>query len=113
MGRDGYTAIADELLSGIEMYRAGVTAIPGLKVLGDPGLSIVAVGAEDLDIFRVAEMMQAKNWVPGLLQEPKALHRMMSMLHVPSIPDYLVDLGTAVDAVRSEGFGTAEIRAEY
>jgi sphinganine-1-phosphate aldolase len=113
LGRDGYTAIADELLSGIEMYRAGVADIPGLKVLGDPALSIVAVGADDIDIFRVAEIMQEKNWVPGLLQQPKALHRMMSMLHVASMPDYLADLSAAADAVRSEKPGTAEIRAEY
>jgi sphinganine-1-phosphate aldolase len=113
LGCDGYTAIADELLTGIEMYRAGVAAIPGLNVLGDPGLSIVAVGADDVDIFRVAEMMQAKNWVPGLLQKPKALHRMMSMLHIASMPDYLADLSAAVDAVRAEGSGAAEIRPEY
>ena len=33
-----------------------------------------AIAADDLDIFRVAEHMRENAWVPGLLQQPKALH---------------------------------------
>lgn len=112
LGRDGYTALADELMTGMETYRAGVDGIAGLRVLGQPPLSIVSVGSDDVDIFRVAEHMQQKNWVPGLLQKPKALHRMMSMLHVPSMPDYLSDLAEAVARTRAES-GHATIKAEY
>ena len=113
LGRDGYTAIADQLLTGIEQLRAGVADIPGLTVLGRPELSIVAIGADGLDIFRVAEHMRDKGWVPGLLQEPKALHRMMSMLHVASMPAYLDDLKAATEATRSERSDASELRAEY
>ncbi|MFY0611292.1 MAG: aspartate aminotransferase family protein [Hyphomicrobiaceae bacterium] len=114
LGRDGYTAIADELLTGIEQLRAGVADIGGLSVLGRPELSIVAIGAaDDLDIFRVAEHMRDQGWVPGLLQQPKALHRMMSMLHVASMPDYLNDLRAATDQTRSEQSGASALRAEY
>lgn len=113
LGRDGYTAIADELLSGIELLRGGVAETPGLSVLGAPPLSIVAIGGDDVDIFRVAELMREKAWVPGLLQEPKALHRMMSMLHVASMPEYLSDLRAATASVRQETAGQSELRAEY
>lgn len=115
LGQEGYTEIADQLLTGMDHYRSGVGDIPGIRVLGNPMLSIVAVASEDsaVDIFRVAEMMQVKNWVPGLLQEPKALHRMMSMLHVASMPDYLSDLGEAVRAARAERSSEAAIKAEY
>ncbi|MGI9478108.1 MAG: pyridoxal phosphate-dependent decarboxylase family protein [Hyphomicrobiaceae bacterium] len=113
LGRDGYTAIADQLLTGIEQLRAGVADIPGLTVLGRPELSIVAIGGDGLDIFRVAEHMRDKGWVPGLLQEPKALHRMMSMLHVASMPAYLDDLTAATEATRSERSDASELRAEY
>jgi len=115
LGRDGYTKIAEDLLTGMDQYLTGVADIPGLAVLGAPPLSIIAVGSTDpaLDIFRVAERMQTDNWVPGLLQQPKALHRMMSMLHVPSMPEYLTDLRDAVAAVRLENTGSATIKAEY
>ena len=55
--------------------------------------------------------MREKAWVPGLLQQPKALHRMMSMLHVASMPDYL-ETCAATDKTRPKhpALGT---RAEY
>ena len=113
LGRDGYTKIASELMTGIETYRAGIAGIEGLHVLGEPELSIVAVGSDTLDIFRIAELMQSQGWVPGLLQSPKALHRMMSMLHVPAMPQYLEDLKAAATSVAAENSKGAIISAEY
>ncbi|MGI9411020.1 MAG: aminotransferase class V-fold PLP-dependent enzyme [Hyphomicrobiaceae bacterium] len=113
LGREGYTAMASDLMAGVEYYRSGIGDIAGLHVLGDPELSIVAVGSDALDIFRVAEIMQEEGWVPGLLQEPKALHRMMSMLHVASMPDYLAALATAAARCRDEGDHSSGIKAEY
>lgn len=113
LGRDGYTEIANELMTGIETLRDGIETMEGLDVLGRPELSIVSIGADEIDIFQVAEHMRANGWVPGLLQSPKALHRMMSMLHVPSMADYLDDLGQAVAAVQAGPGTKAQIKAEY
>lgn len=113
LGRDGYRRLAGELMAMIDRYRAGIEAIPGLRVIGDPQLSIVAVGADEIDVFRVAEVMAAKGWVPGLTQRPKGLHRMMSLLHQPSIDQYLADLSTAVLEVRTGEAASARIRATY
>ena len=70
-----------------------------MEILGDPHLSIVAYGSDEVDVFRVAEVMQAKGWLPGLVQQPKAIHRMMSMLHAPSLDAYLDDVRAAVGVV--------------
>ncbi|MDX2158004.1 MAG: aminotransferase class V-fold PLP-dependent enzyme [Hyphomicrobiaceae bacterium] len=113
LGRDGYRRLAGELMAMIDRYRAGVAAIPGLHVIGEPHLSIVAVGSNDLDVFRVAELMAEKGWVPGLTQRPKGLHRMMSLLHAPSLEAYLADLREAVKTVRASRPASAAIRATY
>lgn len=113
LGRDGYTEIADRLMTGIEHYRDGIAAIEGLNVLGTPELSIVAVGSDELDVFAIAEHMQEKGWVPGLLQKPKALHRMMSMLHVPSMNQYLEDLSAITAGIAAGEAKGATIAAEY
>jgi glutamate/tyrosine decarboxylase-like PLP-dependent enzyme len=108
LGRDGYARIAKDLLDGIQRYRDGIASIEGLGVVGDPLLSIVAVEATDktVDIFAVADALQEKGWVAGLVRRPKALHRMMSMLHVPVVDDYLSDLEAAVEVVRASGKGS-------
>jgi glutamate/tyrosine decarboxylase-like PLP-dependent enzyme len=113
LGREGYTRLAAELMTFVMAYKEGVAAIPGLHVLGEPHLSIVAVGSDSIDPFRIAELMQAKGWVPGLVQSPKALHRMMSLLHAPALGDYLGDLRAAAEAAAREGSVAADIKARY
>jgi glutamate/tyrosine decarboxylase-like PLP-dependent enzyme len=113
LGRAGYRQLADDLMTSIDRYRTGVAAIPGLHVIGEPHLSIVAVGASGFDVFRVAELMAARGWVPGLTQRPKGLHRMMSLLHVPSMDGYLADLAATTAEVRDGDTGAAHLKAEY
>jgi glutamate/tyrosine decarboxylase-like PLP-dependent enzyme len=100
LGVAGYVRTAEALMQAIDRYRQGVAGIPGLKVLGDPDLAIVAVVAEGFDVFQVAEGLQARGWLPGLLQRPRALHRMMSMLHARSMEAYLSDLSEVTHQVR-------------
>lgn len=113
LGRDGYGRIAADLMAMIDRYRAGIAAIPGLHVIGNPHLSIVAVGSDEIDVFRVAELMAEKGWVPGLTQRPRGLHRMMSLLHAPSIDQYLGELAATVSNVRATGEGESRIKATY
>jgi len=87
--------------------------IPGLYVLGEPHLSIVAFGSHDADIFRVAEVMEQRGWLPGLVQKPKAIHRMMSMIQAPSMNEYLADLKAALQVVHAEGKKSSRLAATY
>lgn len=110
LGMEGYEAIAARLMAMVDRYREGIAAIEGLAVHGDPHLSVVAFGASGYDVFRVAEEMEARGWIPGLTQRPRGIHRMMSLLHEPSMPDYLRDLAACAAAVRSSG-GPASARS--
>ena len=113
LGVDGYVGIARDLLGFVDRYKAAIRAIEGLRVLGDPQLSIVAFGSDDLDIFRVAELMQEQGWLPGLVQRPKAIHRMMSMLHAQSHDAFMQDLTHGVERVRREPREGSSLQASY
>ena len=102
LGAEGYRTIAAELMGFVDRYRAGIEAIPGLRVLGRPHLSVVAWGSDEFDVFRVAEHMATQGWLPGLLQKPHGVHRMMSMIHEPSLGEYLAAAAAAVAVVRAE-----------
>ena len=67
---------------------------------------------EELDKQIEAER-QNYGWLPGLLQKPKGIHRMMSMIQAPSLHEYLDDLKAALAAVRAEGAKTASLQATY
>ncbi|MBL8386320.1 MAG: aminotransferase class I/II-fold pyridoxal phosphate-dependent enzyme [Burkholderiales bacterium] len=113
LGVEGYKRVAADLLAFIDAYKAGIRAIPGLSVVGEPPLGIVAYTAADVDIFRVAEAMAKQGWLPGLLRRPKAIHRMMSMPHAATMDAYLADLRAALATVRTAADGASTLRAEY
>lgn len=114
LGQDGYQRIARDLMGFVDRYRAGIESIDGLQVLGRPHLSIVAFTAQDVDIFSVAELMSRQGWLPGLLQRPKAIHRMMSMVHAVSLDEYLSDLRRALGQVRDRAdVAATPLRATY
>jgi sphinganine-1-phosphate aldolase len=113
LGVEGYCDIARRLLGFIDTYKVSIDSIEGLSVLGDPQLSIVAFGSERLDIFRVAERMQTRGWLPGLVQRPKAIHRMMSMLHAQSHDAFMADLRHCVEEVRREPSAASTLQATY
>ena len=101
MGEQGFVRTAGEIMQLRNAYRKGIVEI-GLTVVGEPDLSILCFTARDIDMLRVAEMMAAKGWLPGLVREPRAMHLMLSMLHAVSKDDYLRDLRAAVESVRAE-----------
>lgn len=113
LGIEGYQRITRELMGFVDDFKHGVLQIPGMRIVGEPDLSIVAFTSDEVDIFRVAEHMTAKGYLPGLLQKPKALHRMMSLLHAPASEIYLKDLRIAVDAVREAPQAKAALEASY
>ena len=113
LGIDGYKRIASELMAFVDDFKARVLQIPGMRIIGEPDLSIVAYTSDEVDIFRVAELMSAKGYLPGLLQKPRALHRMMSLVHAPVVDAYLEELRAAIDTLRAAPGQQASIEATY
>jgi glutamate/tyrosine decarboxylase-like PLP-dependent enzyme len=113
LGADGYLRVAERLLSGIDAYRRELAAIPGIEVIGQPDLAIVAYGSRELDPYAIGLRLGERGWLPSLLRRPKAVHRMMSMLHLETMPQYLADLREVVGEVRAKGLTAGNAQARY
>lgn len=100
-------------MSFVDRYKAAIREIRGLHILRQPHLSLVAYGSDEFDVFRIAELMSKKGWLPGLVQRPKGIHRMMSMMHADSLSDYVSDLKAAVGVVRQSGQSQSTLKASY
>lgn len=115
LGEDGYAAIAEQLAAMTDAYVAGIEAIDGLYLLAPPDVTIINFAATDpdaLDIFAVAESMGRRGWLPGLTQNPKGMHAMLSMFHAPGREDYLADLACCVEQARGAN-STSDLKAIY
>jgi glutamate/tyrosine decarboxylase-like PLP-dependent enzyme len=101
-GREGYREAARRVLETGAAIKAGIRAIPGLHVLGEP-LWVIAFGARDLDIYRVLDRMTARGWSLNGLHRPACVHLCVTLRHTRAgvAERFLADLKAAVEEVRA------------
>ena len=101
LGVEGYTRLARSIMDTRDRMLEGIRAIDGLYVVGAPDLSVLAVGALDLDMFAVAEALGRKGWFVSTMSEPPGIHLgMLTLAHVAHRDEYLRDLAASVAEVR-------------
>ncbi|MBW1866792.1 MAG: aspartate aminotransferase family protein, partial [Deltaproteobacteria bacterium] len=102
MGREGYLENARAIMKTTGYLIDGVNRIKGLKVLGDPPMSLFAFHSTDkkVNIYAVGDRMEKKGWHIDRQQRPECLHAMVTPLHSDVAARYLTDLAEAVEHVR-------------
>lgn len=103
-GEAGYRDLARRTMQAFDAMRAGVEAIPELRVLGEPSGPLLAYGSRtpEVNIFAVGDQMDAKGWKVNRLQKPDGLHAMITAGHLAVVDDYLRDLKDAVATVKAD-----------
>ena len=110
VGDQGYAGLAARTLTAVRALRAGVEEIDGLRVLGDPVATLLAVSTVDdagFDVFTVADEMSQRKWYlqPQFAHGPSPanLHLTVTAATDGSVPTLLADLSDAVAAARRAG----------
>ena len=97
LGEDGYVAQATRIRDTTQQLRAGIEAIPGLRVWGEPVMSVFSFGSDTHDIMAVGDVMDEKGWHLDRQHGPDALHLMISPEHDRVADEFLADLREAVE----------------
>jgi hypothetical protein len=109
LGDAGYARLSTLTLEAVRRIRAGVEEIDGLRVLGDPVSTLLAVTADTdaLDVFTVADEMTERHWYVqpqfGFEESPANLHLTVTAANHGSEPELLADFAGAVEAARRAG----------
>ena len=110
LGTDGYRALARQAHEATRALAAGIDAIHGLRVVGDPVTTLVAVaqdGPDGVDVLNLADEMTARGWLlqpqPPFAQPggdlPATLHLTVTGATANRVDALLADLaGAAVAA---------------
>jgi hypothetical protein len=113
LGDDGYQELAGRTLAAVRALRDGIVGIEGLRLLGDPVSTLLAVSTVDdagFDVFTVADEMSARRWYVqpqfGFGPSPANLHLTVTASNYGFEPDLLADLGAAVAEARRLGPAT-------
>ncbi len=102
LGVDGYVELARTALDAADRLRAGIARIPGLVLLGKGDATIVSFAATKIDIYAIADRLEARGWTADRQHRPASLHLTVTANHAQSVDNYLRDLAAAVDEVRSD-----------
>ncbi|WP_396453969.1 pyridoxal phosphate-dependent decarboxylase family protein [Actinomadura sp.] len=107
VGAQGYRELAENAMKSAERLIAGVAAVPGLRVLGEPVAPLVAVASSDpsLDVFVIADEARRRGWFfqPQLSYQgiPPNLH--FTLTGVSDVDALLDALTGAAEAARAAG----------
>ncbi|MBX5483926.1 MAG: aspartate aminotransferase family protein [Myxococcaceae bacterium] len=92
LGEEGYLKLARQILDTTRTFREGIAAIPGLRICGEPAMSVFAFEATDFDVYALGDAMEAKGWKLDRQQRPPTLHLMITPAHALIADQFLADL---------------------
>ena len=105
IGDEGYLALTEQVLDGVDRLVAGIDAIDGLRVVVRPDSTLVAFATDaTCDVFTITDAMTRAGWwvQPQLSFEGHAptIHLSLSAATAPHVEEFLAALAAAVaDAV--------------
>ena len=123
LGEEGYLELARQAMSATGKILRGVAETPGLRVLGKPVMSSIAIGSdaasvpgptgEGLDLYVLADLMQARGWRVDRGQNPPSLHLTISPAHDALAPKFVEDLRACAREVVDSGAQAQGAAAMY
>lgn len=118
LGVDGYRRLVRATLETADRIRAGVSAVDGLMVLGEPMHHLLAISADPaeqdeatrIEPFALGEAMASRDWHLDRQGPPPSLHMTVSAGNAKAVDEFVTDLTEAADEVRG---GAAGETAQY
>jgi len=103
LGEDGYLRLVGMVMETARALMDGINAIPALRVIGKPDMSLFSYTSDSVDIYAVADAMDARGWHLDRQQLPAKLHLVVTPAHKEIVGPFLADLEAATRSVVSEG----------
>ncbi len=100
MGEEGYLKVAGGILESSRRLREGIAAIPGLKLIGQPNLSVFAFESDEVNVYALGDAMEARGWKLDRQQIPPSLHLMVTPAHEKIVEPFLADLRACTESLQ-------------
>jgi sphinganine-1-phosphate aldolase len=95
LGEAGYRRLANESMELSQRLQRGIEQIPGLRLVGEPDMTVLAFTSEELDIFAIADRLAVGGWHVDRLNEPPSIHLVVTANHAQAVSPFLQDLARA------------------
>ncbi|CAD5235310.1 unnamed protein product [Bursaphelenchus xylophilus] len=116
-GREQYSQRAKQILDFAKYLSYRIPLISGLKLAGNPDVSVVAFKSDEYNIYAVGDALNAKGWNLNALQKPASIHFCLTFNQARKevIDEFLEDLKTVCAEVqaRPDKGGKSDTAAIY
>ncbi len=96
LGEEGYLRIVRTVMQTTVRLRDGINAIDGLRVLGQPEMSVLAIASDKDNIYEIGDEMSVRGWHLDRQQLPPSLHLTVNYAHRDVADRFLLDLAQSV-----------------
>ncbi len=100
LGEDGYLDLTRRALAVVDTLRAAFAAVPSLEILGEPAgtmLTFTTAQTSGLNVFALADALEAKGWHFDRHQNPDAIHLTVSAHNEQSVDAFIADVRASVE----------------
>lgn len=101
LGRTGLMEQMKRAKDATDRLIAGIRAMPGFSILGDPKGTVFAFASDRHDNGALSGALNELGWHVEVQQLPTCLHMTVSPAHLETVDRFLVDLERAAKAVES------------
>jgi sphinganine-1-phosphate aldolase len=106
LGEEGYTRIIQTVQDATQKLMDGINAIPELRVLGAPAMSMFSFASDAINVYQLADEMAKRGWyLQGQFSTPltpRNLHISISYGNTHSVDSLLADLRECVEIVKAK-----------
>jgi sphinganine-1-phosphate aldolase len=107
LGVDGFERLVGQAVGARARMEAGVRAVPGLTVLGQPDATLLAISGDDadgaaLDPFAVDVALTARGWRLDRQGPPDSLHATVTPIQDATVDAFLADLRDVATSIGTD-----------
>lgn len=80
-GLNGYVDSTKKIIDTSRFIERALRQLNGIYVFGTPATSVIAIGSEEFDIFRLSDALGKLGWNLNALQFPSGIHLCVTYMH--------------------------------
>ncbi|NXA36648.1 SGPL1 lyase, partial [Eudromia elegans] len=104
IGESGYVEATKRVIRTARYLESELRKIGGIFIFGEPEVSVLSIGSDTFDIYRLSNCLAAKGWNLNILQFPPSIHLCITQLHTrPGVAEhFLRDVKAGVEEIMKD-----------
>ncbi|XP_071896431.1 sphingosine-1-phosphate lyase 1 isoform X5 [Anas platyrhynchos] len=104
VGESGYVEATKRIIKTARFLESELRKIDSIFIFGKPEVSVLSIGSDTFDIYRLSNLLAAKGWNLNVLQFPPSIHLCITQLHTKAgvAEQFLKDVKDSIEDIMKD-----------